>query len=225
MFCMMAALRSRPVAWLPRPLTVLAVFGTLCCASTVAVLLLDRDLVPVPRYLIGAVSWPLVTLLFVIGHLTGTHFRHAGMAVCLLFTGLLAEQAWRHAEVRDPGRYFYPEQIRCIDRALAAANARHGIAEYWDAKRLQALSRENLTLAQYTPELQPMTWITSQGFYASAYDFAVMTKQGEQQSSLSRERLTAINGEPAQTVHCGDRTLLIYGRGKLRAAPVVPIGR
>jgi hypothetical protein len=218
--CIVASLRRRVLPGLPRPLQLLTVFATLSCLATVAALLLTKDLLPVPRYLIGALSWPLVAGLFVLVDFLGARYRHGGvalcLALCLAFSALLVIEAWRVRDVRDTDRHFYREQVACIDRTLGAAGARYGMAHYWDAKRLQGLSRLQLTMAQYTSELGRMEWITSERFYRDSYDFAIVAEQDPVDSALSRARLVAINGEPAQTVTCVDRTVLLYGPGRLR---------
>lgn len=224
--CILASLRRRTLSSLPRPLHLLAVFATLSCLATVSAMLLTKNMLPVPRYLIGALSWPLVAGLFALGHLVETRVRHAGALLCLalslVFAGLLAGEAWRLRNVRDSDRFYYPEQVACIDRALAEAGVRYGMAQYWDAKRLQALSRQRPVLAQYTGELVPMEWITSERFYRSHYDFAIIAEAEPAQFKLPRARLVALGGEPVREVACGDRTVLLYGKGRLPAPPSRP---
>ena len=209
--CCAALLRGRKIAALPRPLVLLLVFATLSCAASIALMLLSTNVEAVPRYLIAALSWPLVAGLFALAHLLGRHFRYAGLGLAAVFAALLAVQAWQARQVRDADRYFYPEQIACIDRALAAANARHGIAQYWDAKLLQGLSRRQLTLAQYFGTLEPMQWITSQGFFGERYDFAIIAEDEGPAFRLPREQLLSASGQVAQSVSCGNRTVLLFG--------------
>lgn len=223
--CMLASLRRRTLPGLSRPLHLLAVFATLSFLATVSAMLLSKNVLPVPRYLIAALSWPLVAGLFALAHLFDGRFRHAGvlpLALGLGFAALLAGDAWRLRDVRDTARYYYPEQVACIDQALAAAGARYGMAQYWDAKRLQALSRQPLTLAQYTGELDRMEWITSTRFYRDRYDFAIVGDQEPAEFRLSRTRLAALGSQPLREVACGDRSVLLYGPGGLRAPPRQP---
>ena len=225
--CILAYLRRKaPAAWpsllarpLPRSLHLLLVFSTLACAATVAVMLLSPNVQPVPRYLIAALSWPLVSGVFALACLPGAVFRHASLGLALIFSGLLTADAWHARGRQDAATYFYPKQVACIDRALEAAGAHHGIAQYWDAKRIQALGRSHPTLAQYTGELTPMPWITSQRYFGAHYDFAIIADQEAPEFRLPRAQLTALNGEPLQTVTCGDRSVLLFGPGRLRTAP------
>lgn len=221
--CMLASLRRRTLPGLPRPLHVLAVFAALSCLATVSAMLLSKNMLPVPRYLVAALSWPLVAGLFALVHLLDARSRHAGaalpLALGLAFSALLAGEAWRLRDVRDSARFYYPDQVACIDRTLAAAGAQYGMAQYWDAKRLQALSRRPLTLAQYTGELDRMEWITSTRFYRDGYDFAIVADQEPAEFRLSRTRLAALAGQPVREVACGDRSVLLYGAGRLPAPP------
>jgi len=219
--CILVCLRRRPLPGLARPLHLLGAFATLSFLATIGVMLLSKNVQPVPRYLIGALSWPLVAGVFALVQLLEARRRHAGAALglglCLVLSSMLAGEAWRVRAQRDSDRYFYPEQVACIDRALAAAGVHTGMAQYWDAKRLQGLSREHLTLGQYTGELGRMEWITSTRFYRPAYDFAIVAEQESAEFRLPIARLAGRDGAAPRAVSCGDRTVLIYGPGRLRA--------
>jgi len=215
--CIVACLRKKTPPTLPHPLLLLLVFATLSCAATVAVMLLSTTVQPVPRYLISALSWLLVAGTFGLASLLGARFRYAGLGLALVFSGLLATDAWRVRDTSDTAPYFYPEHVACIDRALDQTGARHGIAQYWDAKQVQALSRRQLTLAQYTGELAPMAWITSQRYFKAHYDFAIVADRAAPPFRLPKAQLAAINGEPVRTVTCGDYSVLLFGTGHLLA--------
>lgn len=220
--CIGAPLRQRPLPGLPRPLQLLAAFATLSCAATLAVMLLSTTVLPVARYLVSALSLPLIAGVFTLAHLLGPRFRYPGVALCLVFAGLLAADAWKVRAQDDTGSYHYARRIACVDRVLAAAGARYGIAQYWDAKHLQGLSRRQLTLAQYTSELEPMKWITSERFFRPGYDFAIIANGAADELRLPAARLIAFNGEPAQTVFCGNLAMLVYSTGKLRVPAAAP---
>jgi len=219
--CAFACLRPhRPVlAWLARPPLLILVFATCSTLATAAVMLLSTNVQPVPRYLIAPLSWLLVAGAALLARLLGRHFGAAALALALLFAGLLGHEAWRLRGAGNSAQYFYPPQIACIDAALAAGGASHGIAQYWDAKRLQGLSRQDLTLAQYTGDLARMDWITSQRFYRERYDFAILAPAEAPAFRLPLQQLTAINGPALRTVHCGDRSVLLFGKGRLRTVP------
>jgi len=220
--CGAACLRRKPAPILPRALLGMLVFSTLSCAATVTVMLLSQQAPPAPRYLIAPLSLPLVAGAFLLAYWLGAGFRPVGLGLGCVFAGLLAFDAWQVRHADNGGRYFYPEQVACIDGALAQSNARHGVAQYWDAKQLQALSRHRPTMAQYTGDLAPMEWITSQRFFQERYDFAIIAGQEVPFLRLPRAQLVAVNGEPLRSVTCGNREVLLYGPGRLRMPPPLP---
>lgn len=214
--CIAACLRRGTRLALPYQVRLLLTFAALSCAATMAVMLLSTTVQPVPRYLITPLSALLVAGWFALAARLGPRSRFAAAGLALVFSSLLVADAWQLRGQHSTARYFYPEQVACIDQALGAAGARHGIAQYWDAKRLQGLSRHQLTVAQYTGELAPMEWITSQRFFAAGYDFAIVAGQEAPPFRLPREQLIALGGEPVRTVDCGDRSVLLFEPGRLR---------
>jgi len=217
--CIAACLRRDIRLTLPRQLQLLLAFATLSCAATMAVMLLSTTVQPVPRYLITSVSALLVSGWLALAWWLGQRLGLAAAGLALVFSSLLMVDAWQLRGQHTTPSYFYPEQLACIDQALEASGGRHGIAQYWDAKRVQGLSRHQLTVAQYTAELAPMEWITSQRFFAAGYDFAIIANQEAPPFRLPQEQLVAFNGEPLRTVDCGDRSVLLYPRGRLRIPP------
>lgn len=213
--CLLRRLFNRP-SRLPCALELLVIFCTLSMAATVLALILNKTLPPTSRYLLPVFCLPLVGGAALLAHWLGKWFYPAAGLLAALCTVLLGAGAWPHLQGERDASRFYPADVACIDRALAGTGLRHGIAQYWDAKRVQALSREQLTLAQYRGDLSAMAWITSQRFYRPAYDFAIVTDDAPPEFRLPRATLVAMNGEPARSVVCGNRTLMLYGPGRLR---------
>jgi hypothetical protein len=71
---------------------------------------------------------------------------------------------------------FYPDYIACIDGSLKNFHLVYGIAQYWDAKHIQAFSKQKIVLAQHWSDLQEQKHITSDAFFKSAYDFAIISE-------------------------------------------------
>jgi hypothetical protein len=215
--CVVWQARKRPFLALPRPLLLLVVFSTASSAATVVAVLLVKTFPVSPRYLIPVVAWPIVAGLPVLSQLIGRRFDLAALAAAPLLALVLANTALRLYQGRPDGPAgYYPEHIACIDKALASTAARRGVAQYWDAKQIQAFSRHPMTLAQYLGNLEQHKWITSERFYAAAYDFAIIDERADAMFKLSREKLVALNGEPQQVVSCASHTLLLYQPGGLR---------
>lgn len=212
--CVVATLRKRSFLDLPRPLALLVTFSMISTAATLGAVLLVRNLPVSPRYLIPVLTWPVIMSVLLIQHWLGARFFWIGTYVSGILALVLFASALRMPTHGTPG--YYPEQLACIDKALEGKSLHKGIAQYWDAKYIQMFSRQRITLAQYGSDLSQHRWITSGRFFAESYDFAIIAEDGGEQFKLPEDKLVAINGAPAERVACGNRTLLIYGPGKLR---------
>ncbi|MCB1778136.1 MAG: hypothetical protein KDI50_11945, partial [Candidatus Competibacteraceae bacterium] len=115
-------------------------------------------------------------------------------------------------------------QIHCIDNAINERELRNGIAQYWDAKYIQAFSKLKMNLAQHIENLEEHRWITSRKFYKKNYDFAIISENANPPYKISYRKLVEINGEPESTISCGDKQVLIYGQAKLRVRRIVNPG-
>jgi hypothetical protein len=119
---------------------------------------------------------------------------------------------------------YYPGDMACIDDVLEKENINNGIAQYWDAKHIQNLSRLKLNIAQYFDNLSEMHWITSKKYFKPAYDFAIITEAAHPPFKLSLDALTSINGKPKLIKACGSRTVYIYGKDQMRVRKLVSVG-
>lgn len=212
--CLVATLRKRSFLNLPRPLVLLVTFSVIGTAATLGAVLLVSNLPVSPRYLIPVLMWPVIMSVLLIQHWVGGRFFWIGTYVSGILALVLFASALRMPTHGTPG--YYPEQLACIDKALEGKSLHKGIAQYWDAKYIQMFSRQPISLAQYRPDFTRHEWITSERYFAEAYDFAIIAEDGGAQFKLPENKLAAINGEPAERIACGNRTLLIYGPGKLR---------
>jgi hypothetical protein len=197
----------------------LLVFAALSILSTWSAALLSESHPFNPRYLIGMGVWPIVAVGLWLAQRYPRGFvpwAAAATSMLLLSLGLQAGQRIGEHGVRLRQ---YPDDVACIDQALQGQDARHGIAGYWDAKQVQNLSRHRLRIAQYFDDLVEMRWITSADAYADSYDFAIISRNDDGKASPLLARLLELNGPPASQAVCGKRTLLVYGRNRLRTVP------
>jgi hypothetical protein len=210
------ALRRAPPFGLPRQLAWLMVFWLTSTAGSVAVSLLVFDPPVMARYFIAAACWPVLLAPLVAAQLlrgrAAAALLAAGAAGCALI-GVATARQWQGHPLQIA---YYPEHVACIDRALAAADLRHGIAQYWDAKTTQSFSRNGITLAHHDDQLAESRWVTSKRYFRPAYDFALVGPQAPAPYNIPPERLEALNGKPASTLRCGGYTLLLYGRDQLK---------
>jgi hypothetical protein len=216
--CIAGRFDRRILRQMPTGLATLITFSMLSMMAMLAAIMLVSNLPPSPRYLIPMLVWPIVVIVLLISHILGKKVAWPASALSALLALSLVAMAMRLPQPATTE--YYPEQIACIDKALAGKSLEHGIAEYWDAKRIQAFSHHKLALAQYFSDLTSQKWITSDRFYRSKYDFAIIAEDAEPMYKLPVEMLTTLNGAPKETVSCGTRKVLIYGADQLRTTKI-----
>ena len=220
MFVLYGRIRRSTRKDYPMQLAWLAVFSCLSlCASFVAATL-TTDLPVMPRYLIPAFSWPVAIVVLFCGHYLGRRFFVVGTAFSVVAVVLLSSSSFQIARNNGLSDRFYSNEMACMDDALEREGLTNGIAQYWDAKYLQQFSRLDLSIAQYLENLEEMKWITSNKYFRDSYDFAIIAEDAEPTYKISSEALMSINGSPKQIVSCGNRSVYIYGKNKLRTTPL-----
>lgn len=168
------------------------------------------------RYLIVIGVWPLLASGLVLARRYRRAFPPLATLLSTLLVLQLSLQACEQMRLNGLRTRQYPADVACIDQALAGSGARNGIAEYWDAKHVQNLSRHRLRIAQYFDTLQEMRWITTADAYVPSYDFAIVSQTPDGAMSPLLVRVLDINGSPVRQVVCGKRQLLLYGPNRLR---------
>jgi hypothetical protein len=219
MFVLYRRIGSAPHKGSSTQLTWLTVFSFLSLCATFVAASLMTDLPVMPRYLIPAFSWPVAIVVLFLGHYLGPRFFAVGTAFSVLAVVALSASSYTLASSNGLSGRFYSSEIACIDDALEKEGLSNGIAQYWDAKYLQQFSRLDLTIAQYLENLEKMEWITSKRYFRDSYDFAIVDEDAEPTYKISSEALMRINGSPKHVVSCGNRSLYIYGKDKLRTTP------
>lgn len=206
----------------------LSFFSLLSMIIPIIIMLLMANFIPTPRYFIPIVSLPIIISIgyAAIALKKYAHLFTIGSVFIMLgYLGLQALYFYQSDSATHATRY-YPQDIACIDESLAKYPLlRHGIAQYWDAKFIQAYSRKNLVMAQYDKNLTEDRWITSEQFYQTAYDFAVIhTNIRHPNFILSRKKIANHNHSPLEEIQCGQYTILIYPKNTLKTRAVVSPG-
>lgn len=227
--CVLASVRAclskKQVANAPQPLVWVTLFSVLSLLVTSVTIVLMTRLEVVPRYQIPAFTWPIIVSALWLAHLARQRFYFIALALAVVQLGLLAMGLTAPGKKTGEDRgHYYPAEIACIDQALAGTPLRHGIAQYWDAKLIQAFSRRPMTLAQHTGSLDEHRWITSDKFYRAGYDFAIISENAPAEYKIDRQKLLKINGPSTGAVACGNRTVLLYPQGALRVKPLASQG-
>jgi hypothetical protein len=111
---------------------------------------------------------------------------------------------------------YYPEEIQCMDAAFEKYGLDNGVAQYWDARRVAVLAKTKVNIAQVNYRLEHYFWNTSKGTFRDSYDFAIIDPAAEPIYRLNEALIKAINGQPRDTILCGQKEILVYPKNSLR---------
>jgi hypothetical protein len=187
-------------------------FAALCLVSTLAlpVLAVYWRNPQHGRYLLPGLVIPLWWLLAV---LPTSRWRQplAAGAVAILLVGLAA---WRAPEV-DFRAWTWPrsERVEALERLVAGESPARGLADFWQANYLNAVSRGALRLNQLRPDGRVQFWGNNAfhhfeadatgTLHAPRYTFIVM-------NGLDAPAIRAKFGPPARTANAGDYEVWFY---------------
>ena len=202
----------------------LAIFSFFSLCTTLGAISLVTNLLVTSRYLIPALSWPVVIIFISLSSHWRERFVSAGIIISLLALASMSWTSYQLTKNNGIKTKYYPEEISCIDNALEKENIHNGIAQYWDAKYLQNFSRLNLNIAQHVDNLGEMYWITSKKYFKQSYDFAIISENAAPPYKISSDLLTRINGAPKLVKACGSKSVFIYGKDKMRVRKIVAVG-
>lgn len=109
---------------------------------------------------------------------------------------------------------YYPPLVRCIDENAASLKIRNGISQYWQAKHISLLSKNDLRVVQVYRDLSPQHWINNLTWYRIQPEFAVidMSLPDDDPYRLDQELIIDRYGDPASIFQCGDSKVLVYNR-------------
>jgi hypothetical protein len=194
----------------------LATFSFISLCTTIGAVSLVTNLPVTPRYLIPALSWPVIVVFIFLSHRLRDRFFYLAVAISLLTLASISWSSYNFIVSNGIKNKYNPEEISCIDNALEKENLHNGIAQYWDAKYLQNFSRLNLNVAQHFDNLDEMHWITSKKYFKQTYDFAIISESAAPPYKISSDALTRINGAPKLVKSCGSKLVFMYGKDKMR---------
>ncbi|MCB1918862.1 MAG: hypothetical protein KDJ28_02625 [Candidatus Competibacteraceae bacterium] len=200
----------------PKEIFYVKIFLLSSAGITLSTVLLTTNLPVTARYFIPAFSWPVIIGVVISTYIIKNKFFYLGSAVSIVIITLLSFNALDLIKNNGISKNHYPHEISCIDTYLFQEQLNNGIAQYWDAKYIQAFSKANITLAQHFGNLEEHRWITSKNFFRLTYDFAIISKNADPTYRISAEGLIKINGPPKKTINCGNKQLLIYGKDQMK---------
>jgi hypothetical protein len=203
-----------------RPLSGSAKFLTAFCLASggmvLASCLMSSQAVAV-RYFIPIFFFPVFLAPYVTFAIRRRALRTTAILVCT--GGICAVAINFLASNPQPLAFhgdYYPEEIKCMDAAFEKYGVDNGVASYWDARRTALLAKTEVNIAQVSDKLEDYTWLTSKRTFRDSYDFAIIDVTARPFYRLDEARIRAINGEPTDTVLCGEKRILVYPRSSLR---------
>jgi hypothetical protein len=107
------------------------------------------------------------------------------------------------AALRTP----YPARVAALDALAEAHGLRFGLADYWLANQVRALSRRGLRVVAVQPSLRPYLWSASADVYfeTPSYDFVIL-------EDISREVVERRLGPPREVLWAGPLEVWRYDR-------------
>jgi len=209
-------LQGKGIAWVSKKLLFLSLFSLASIGVTFAAVSLVEQMPVSERYLISAYTWPVI----MVGLFAAAYFgQRAQFGICLMSALIAISLCFSGVHQLNKLGYVgknYSPELACLDDALQYEELHNGVAQYWDAKALQAFSRLELKLAQHFGDLSEHRWITSANYFRDRYDFVIISTNAQPQYKITREQVIALNGLPRKEYICGHRILLIYGKDQLR---------
>ena len=201
----------------PFKLDWLVLFSCLSIVSTVTSLLFLTNLPAIgARYLIPLFFWPLIIVVWGLAHWLRHYFTLIALTLVVTLVSLLTIASSDLLKSDELSLHYYPREISCIDDALESTGARQGLAQYWDARYLQTFSRLNLSVAQYSVNLDPMPFFISINRFKKSYDFAVSSNHVNRAWQIQPETLERAGGSPMLVKTCGSSTVYVFEKGQLR---------
>lgn len=177
------------------------------------------------RYCLPFIFFPVIFAIFYLFSRFAPVRRHVSFAMPVITAAVLATAAV-NARTADPdGRHagqFYPEYMACIDSAVASRGLKYGVAQYWDAKHIQAFSKNDVVIAQYFANLNEHRWITSARYFRESYDFVITSRLMDEIYWIKASDIEQLSGHPEETVSCGEHTVLLYNRGGVKMDKYAP---
>lgn len=189
---------------------------------TVGVAFLNSSLPTEPRYLIPLFFLPIIFgLQKILSVLNKIRFsRSQGLSFFLApFAIVLAVFSAQKMDLNH-----YPKDVQCIDKYLSDNHYKFGIAQYWNAKYLQALLKNDVQIAQAYSGFRNQKWITSDEFFRERYDFLLVSKSDEPPYVLDFSQLEELSQKKSTPKYCGNFVLFGFGNGGATTSRIREVG-
>ena len=108
---------------------------------------------------------------------------------------------------------YYPQYVRCIDKSLRGY-LHNGIAQYWDANLITALSLENVKVVPVINSLYTFPWLININKFKDPVNFIIIDMPDKDYNPfiLDENLVYSLYGTPKKIVICKKKKILIYSR-------------
>jgi hypothetical protein len=180
-----------------------------------------------PRYFLPAIivplffGWPFLfggykKALTIIDNKYVMYVLVAGTLLLFLLLDILPN--FRNLSALSQLSDYYPEFVECLDKNTRARNIRNGIAQYWRAKYITMLSKNNLHVVQavHAPYemrgLIPEHQINNLNWYNHDFEFVIADPVIGTPRKIDEGKIIEDFGEPADVFSCDNKNILVYNR-------------
>lgn len=161
------------------------------------------------RYFIPAFIFPILMPLILIGSFA--YISNIFLTGLITIT-LISFTSFQNAQPNTT-KDRHLADIACIDQHIYGRKFKKGASSYWDAKEFQSYTRHDLTMAQYTPNLEKYEWITANSFYSTKYDFVIVSDRHGVDYKLDIDAIRSRSKCTLKSQQCHTLTLLTCENG------------
>ncbi len=173
-------------------------------------------LVYIPLFL----GWPFLFMLipWVVESLRGKRVLAVGLSLlglaAVLWVVNLNSSREQHPNLAD----YYPGLVACVDDHSRELGLHRGIAQYWYARYISILSKDNLMMVQEIHSMAPFFYLNNSDGYEDDFDFvlaysdAISMNRVDPANLVDRAAVIARFGEPAVSFNCDGVDMLVYNR-------------
>lgn len=177
-----------------------------------------------PRYVLPIIilpvffGWPFLIggwkgLLTVMDNKYVIYGLAVGTIVLSLFLGTLSNFKYISSLIQLSD--YYPAFIECLDRNTRFRNIRSGMTQYWRAKYITMLSKNNLHVVQVQQIGHGIFfdhWINNLNWYNADFEFVITDTVLGDIRSIYEPAIVERFGEPADAFSCENKKVLVYNR-------------
>lgn len=111
---------------------------------------------------------------------------------------------------------FYPEFVACVDEQTRKYQIKNGLSQYWFAKQLSLLSKNELHVVQVChgerSPIVPEHWINNFNWYHKKFEFIITEELPDSPRNIYTDAMIRYFGFPAHVFVCDKKTVLVYNR-------------